>query len=60
MFLAILLVCNSHNECAAVMSPKMSETYEECVGQLDIGSENFIQEGLTVKDLVCLQFNGET
>ena len=60
MFLAILLVCNSYGECVAVKSPELSKTYEECIGQLDIGSENVMQQGLTIKDLVCVQFNGES
>jgi len=59
MFLALLLVCNSHNECVVAKSPKLSKTYDECVKQLDIGTENLTQQGLKVEDLMCVQFSLE-
>lgn len=58
MFLALLLVCNSHNECTAVKSP-LVKTYEECTKMLDIGAENMVQQKLVVVDLKCVQFSIE-
>ena len=58
MFLALLLVCNSHNECTVVKSP-LVKTYDECVKMLDTGSENILQQKLVVVDLMCIQFTVE-
>jgi len=60
MFLAILLVCNNQGECVAVKAPKLVKTYDECVKQLALGSENMVQQRLTVADLVCIQFRSES
>jgi len=60
MFLAILLVCNSHNECVAVKAPKLVKTYGECINQLDTGVENIMQQKLEVKDMLCIQFRSES
>lgn len=59
MFLALLLVCNSHNECLAVKSPELYKTYDECVKELGVGVEMMAQQNLTVEDLLCVQFSVE-
>jgi hypothetical protein len=58
MFLALLLVCNSQeNICTVLKAPELTKTYSECVKLLDIGAENIMQQGLVVKDLMCVEFS---